>query len=390
VLRPRASWWRVAIAGAALLALAAVAIIVPWRGQPRTAVKPLPSGARRSLAVIPPRDDSGDSQSAWLATALGDIVTTNLLASSQLTVASSTDVARMKTDLRLGNVQTWSRAQLLKVRTDLGAEDVIAGSYRASDGQVRVDVDIFDTATGLAVGKATATSPAGELDSLGARLALDIEQALGVHADGAGQVAAASVLPARPTAARYYSEGLAHLRRFETIPARELLQRAADEDSADPLIHAALADTWRTLGYDAKAAAEAKLAYEHSSQLPKENRLAIEAQYHESLHQWDQAIEAYHTLVEFFPTRLDYGLALAAAQTGAGDAKSAYATLDGFRKLPQLSGDPRIEIAEADAAESADDMERERVHAERAVSLARARGARVLLAKALFRHGWAL
>ena len=104
----------------------------------------------------------------------------------------------------------------------------------------------------------------------------------------------------------------------------------------------------------------------------------------------DQAIEAYRTLFDFFPARIDYGLALANAQTAAGDAKSAYVTLDNLRKLPQLAGDPRIELAEADAAESADDMERERAHAERAVTLARARGARVLLAKALFHEGWAL
>ncbi|HEX7699162.1 MAG TPA: protein kinase [Kofleriaceae bacterium] len=376
--------------GATVIALAATAGIVTWsHAHSSQKVTSLAPGAHRSVAVVDPRDDSGGTESAWLATALGEIVTTDLLTAGQLTVAPATDVARMKTDLGIGDAEKWSGAQLDKVRTNLDVEYVIAGSYRATGDQVHFDVDILDTATGHSVGKASASGSVADLGSIGTRLTTDIEHALGVQADAATAVPTALVLPSRPIAARLYSEGLARLRRDEVPPARDLLQRAAADDPDDPLIHAALAETWRSQGYDAKAAMEAKLAYDHSSQLPKESKLAIEAAYHESLQQWDQAIEAYRTLVEFYPTRLDYGLALAAAQTSAGDAKSAYSTLDALRKLPQLGSDPRIEVAEADAAEAADDTERERVHAERGVALARSRGARGLLAKALFRYGWA-
>jgi tRNA A-37 threonylcarbamoyl transferase component Bud32/TolB-like protein/Tfp pilus assembly protein PilF len=376
-------------AGGTALALAAIAGIVTWsRAHSHPAVTSLAPGAHRSVAVVDPRDDSGGTEAAWLGTALGEIVTTDLLSAGPLTVAATTDVARMKQDLGIGDAEKWSATQLDKARTNLGVDYVIAGSYRATGDEVRLDVQILDTASGQSVGKASASGAVSDLGGIGSRLATDIEHVLGVQADPAA-TPTATVLPSRPAAARLYAEGLARLRRDEITPARDLLQRAATDDPDDPLIHAALAETWRSQGYDAKAAAEIGLASAHSSQLPKESKLAIEAAYRESLQQWDQAIDAYRTLVDFYPARLDYGLALAAAQTRAGDAKSAYATIDAFRKQPQLASDPRIEVAEADAAEAADDTERERVHAERGVALARARGARGLLAKALFRFGWA-
>jgi tetratricopeptide (TPR) repeat protein len=148
---------------------------------------------------------------------------------------------------------------------------------------------------------------------------------------------------------------------------------------------------WRELGYDGKARLAAKAAYDVRASLPQENQLVIEAQYRETTGQWEQAIRAYRTLFEQKGPRLDYGLSLAAAQTRAGDVKAAYATLDKLRKLPPPIGtDPRIELADAAAAEAADDIERMRVSAEKAARMAKQRNARLLYAKALFREGWAL
>jgi eukaryotic-like serine/threonine-protein kinase len=385
--RSRVPW----IAAGIVAVIAAVAIIAVTQ---RSAAPPRPAtlqrtGNRPMVAVIDPRTTAGGAEVAWLSVALGEVVTTGLLGSETLSVVPSVDVARMRADLGITDSETWSREQLAKVRTDLGAAYVVAGSYRVVNDKLDVELALYDTATGRAVGKARASGPPSDPATVGALLIKEITRMLGVPQDDVATPASSVILPKHPAAARYYSEGLARLRRNELAEARALFERAAKDAPNDPLIHGALASTWRELGYERNAASEAKLAYENSGALPKEHSLAIEARYHETTREWDRAIEAYRTLVEFYPTRVDYGLALATAQTSAGDAKGAYATLDNLRKLVPDGQDPRIEIAEAEAAEAADDMQREREHADKAVALARARGARVLLARALFHLGWA-
>jgi tetratricopeptide (TPR) repeat protein len=378
----------VGVAGAGVAIVATLAILASsrWRASSVAAA----AGAGATVAVLDLQDAAHQPAQAWLATALGEMLRTDLAASGQLRVAPGADVARMKADLGIADGDAWSGERLGKIGTDLGAQYVVAGSYVASGGQLRVEAAVYSTATGSVLGRSAATGTESDLGGLGLRLAGDIGRALGVDGAGAAPAQAASVLPSHAGAARNYVEGLAAFRRYELTSARQWLERACADDPSDPLVRSALAATWKELGYDSKAAEEAKRAYDHAAALPRENRLAIEAQYRETSAEWDQAIEAYRTLFEFFPTRLDYGLALASAQIHAGDAKSAYATLDALRRVPLVGGDPRIELAEAEAAEAADDIDRERVHAERAAVLARARGARVLLAKALFHHGWAL
>ena len=377
IAQRRRRWWPVAASVGVLAAGASV-----WTLRSHRGASPVRAG--RSLALVSLHDSAARTENAWLSTALGDVVTSDLAASHQLHVTSAEEVVRMRTELGLVDVDRLSRDDLAKIQSDLGVDEVLAGTYTVSGDQLHVALALYDTTTGEVATEVTGDG--NDLRVLGGQLAGEIEHALGVEPPTGS---AGTVLPEK-AAARDYADGLAKYRRYELVDARDALVKAAHEAPDDPLVHSALAATWQQLGYDANAATEAKLAFDHMSGLPKENRLAIEARYRETTQQWDQAIESYRTLFEFFPGRLDYGLELAQAQTHSGDAKGAYATLDQLRKLPDVGSDPRIELAESDAAEAADDIERERVHADRAVVLARKRGARVLLAQALFHEGWAL
>ena len=70
---------------------------------------------------------------------------------------------------------------------------------------------------------------------------------------------AASIGPVQPRRrARAYAEGLARLRVFDAVRARPLLEAAVRADPAHPLFHAALAEAWSALGYDAVARSEAQ------------------------------------------------------------------------------------------------------------------------------------
>lgn len=103
-------------------------------------------------------------------------------------------------------------------------------------------------------------------------------------------------------AARYYSEGLEALRIFDALGARDLLQRSIDVEPGFALSHSALATAWATLGYDDMARAEAKRAFELSSNLPRADRLLVEARYHEISKEWGKAVDIIAHSFSFFPT----------------------------------------------------------------------------------------
>src|SRR6202011_587189 len=114
-------------------------------------------------------------------------------------------------------------------------------------------------------------------------------------------------LPSNPEATRLYSAGLSKLRGFDSIGARDLLQKAVVADPSFVLAHSALAAAWSDLGYDEKAKDEAKKAFDLASTLSREDRLSVEGQYRRIINDTNRAQEIYRTLWGFFSDNLDYG-----------------------------------------------------------------------------------
>jgi tetratricopeptide (TPR) repeat protein len=182
---------------------------------------------------------------------------------------------------------------------------------------------------------------------------------------------------------RLYSEGLARLRAFDAVAARDLLRQAVAADPSYPLAHSALAKAWQTLGYDQNALQEAKQALDMAGDLSRENHLLIEARYYETSKDWPKAIETYRVLFGFFPDNLEYGLYLAAAQTLGGSGKDALGTLDALEQIgAQTKDDPRIDLAVSEAAAALSDNKLRRDAAERAATQAGPQGAKLLVARA--------
>src|SRR5207245_9759414 len=139
---------------------------------------------------------------------------------------------------------------------------------------------------------------------------------------------------------------------------------------------AALAKAWEQLGYDENARGEAKKAFDLSSNLSRAERLLVEGRYRETSRDWDKAAEIYRALFEFFPDNLDYGLALANAEYRANKWKDTLTTIAALRELPvTLRDDPRIALAEQDAARSLGDTKRSEAALGRAAEKAKAAGA---------------
>jgi tetratricopeptide (TPR) repeat protein len=197
--------------------------------------------------------------------------------------------------------------------------------------------------------------------------------------------------PVNLLAAKSYVAGLARLRSFDPLQARDELETAVQNDSRSAVIHAAFAEAWAALGYEARAKAEGEKAFALSIHLSRENKLSVEGRYREFGKDWPRAMEVYHALWTYFPDDVEYGLRLARAQISGGKPVDAQATITQIRKLPSpYRSDPRIDMAEAEAAEDRGDFQQELEAAQRAIMKAGRRGNRWLVARAKLRACWAL
>jgi len=347
-----------------------------------------PVNMRRSIAVLGFKNVSQRQNAAWLSTALAEMLTTELGAGEKLRTISEENVARAKNDLSLSDTDAFAPDTLLRVRQNLGTDLVLAGSYAdlgsRSGGQVRVDFRIQDAASGETIASVAEVGTENELFQLIARAGSDLRARIGAsEVSAVDQAIVRASYPSTPQAARFYAQGSEKLRLYDAIAAKALLERAVAADPKYPLAHSALAMAWSALGYDARAADEAKTAFELSGNLSREERLLVEGQYRELSKQWPLAIDIYRTVFDFFPDNLEYGLKLAAAQSSGGKPQDALSTVASLRKLPsRLGDDPRIDREESQAFNFLGDYKQQLAAASTTVKKAEVRGARLLAASA--------
>jgi eukaryotic-like serine/threonine-protein kinase len=386
------SWQNVV---AAIVVLCVLTAIIFFRsGTETTSASPVIP--RHSVAVLGFKNLSGRADQAWISTALSDWLTTELSAGEQLRTIPEETVARSRIELSLPDVDSLGKESLGRVGKNLNTDFVVVGSYAVLDqtagGQVRLDLRLQDTRDGETIGAVSESGTEAHLFDLVSQAGEQLRSRLGVQAVTRREAAEIAVaLPSNHDAARFYSEGLAKLRVFDALASRDSLQKAIEIEPDYAPSHAALASAWAALGYDENAKSEARRAFELSSDLPRADRLLIEGRYYEMSKNWEKAIEIYRALVAFFPDSLDYGLALSNVQVRAGKGEEAIETVEALQKLPApLKDDPRIDLAEARAAESQGDYKRDEASCERAAEKARAAGASLLYAEARTRQTWAL
>lgn len=351
--------------------------------------------ARRSIAVLGFRNLSGRPEEGWLSTALAEMLSTELVAGEKLRLVSGEDIARTKLELPLVDTDSLSRNTLSRLHENLDSDLIVLGSYTAVGEKpatrIRLDLRLQDTAAGDTIADIAVVGSEVDLFDLVSQAGSQLREKLGVEAVSPVEtVSVRASLPSNRDAARLYSEGLARLRVFDALAARDLLQRAVAADPKFALAHSALADAWSGLGYAKKAQEEAQLAYGLAANLSREEKLVVEGRYRGVNHEPEKETEIYRALVTLFPDNLDYGLRLAGAQIHVGKGHDALATIESLRKLaPPASEDPRIDLMEANAWDALGDVKRQELPQEQAVQKARAQGARLILAEALENQCWA-
>lgn len=350
---------------------------------------------RPAVAVLGFKNLSHNVDADWLSTALSETLTTELASGERVRTIPGEEVARERADLSLPDEESFTRDTLARIRTTLGTDFVVFGSYldlgKESGGQLRVDLRLQDARAGETLASISITGTETQLLQVILRAGGVLREKLGVgEVSASDSEALRASTPQNQEVARLYGEGLERLWAFDALKARDLLEKAVALESDFVLSHDALAQAWLNLGYETKAAAEAKRAFDLSQKLRREDRLSIEGRYRETTHEWQKAIELYGALFQFYPDNLEYGLRLAKMQRVGGKAKDALQTVRTLRTLPAPVGDdPRIDIAEADIDIALGDFKQSASVSHNAAERAGAAGQPFLLASAKLDECWA-
>jgi eukaryotic-like serine/threonine-protein kinase len=350
---------------------------------------------RRTVAVLGFRNLSQSTDADWLSAAFAEMLTTELAAGETLRAVPGDEVARMRLELGPAVADAHGLEPLSRIRALLGADYVIGGAYlvvgEATSRRIRLDVRLHDARNGELMAALSENGSEAAMIDLISRTGARLRHLLGVSSSLNDELTARMSMPSNPRAARHYVDGLEKLRLRDAQAARPLFLESISIEPDFPLSHAALAEAWTLLGYDGKAAEEARRAFELSSHLGRQERLEVEARFHAATNDWRKAEEVYRSLMTFFPDQIEYGLRLADVQSQSGRAQEALEVIAGMRRLPPPIGDdPRIDIVQADVSTVLGDYETVYRAAASAAAKARARGSRLLLAEARLLEGWGL
>ena len=362
----------------------------PWRIVPH---QPSPVIVRQSVAVLGFENTTEDPDAAWISTVLSDFLTTELGSGGAIRAVPSESVAQARSELGIDQVTTLGQETLARLRDLLATDLVVLGSYavlgEGSDAVIRLDSRVQEVQGGETHILRSVSGTRGDLASIAIGAAAEIRNRFGL--DVVADSAAIEAYPSDPVAARLYAEGVMRLRSFDPAGARDLLARAAEVEPDSPLIWIELADAWTRLGYGNNAIDAARRSMELSEGLGQELRLRIEGEYQVLASRMNEAVETFRSLWLVYPDNLEYGIRLAQSQVAAGMSEASLETIAELRALPPpLCDDPRIDLAEADAAGKSGDAQRQAVAAERVVTASHRIGSSQLEAEARLSLGSAL
>lgn len=387
----RKSVLRIAVPLGVFIAVLVGFIAYPWHGpRPSIVVNTLavkPIATRRSVAVLGFYNASAKPEEAWLATALSEMISTELAAGDKLRLTPSEDISNLRLASPWSQTDTLGRATTSRIGTALNSDLLLLGSYTTVGDdvprQLRVDVRLQDAKSGEILKEVAEIGSGQNLFELVSRIGRRMRDSLAIpNLQAEEQTDVFASMPSNNEAARFYALGLDKFHQFDYLAAAELLEQSVKADPKFPLSHSVLSNVWQNLGYSQKAKAEAKRALDLSANLPQTQKLIISGAYHLSSGKMDEAAADYRSLYAFYPDCIDCGLFLSTAQIQGGHPQEALATLQSLRKLPSpASDDPRIDFNEQWAV-SADDRSRQYALLEITAAKASSRGEKLLYARA--------
>jgi len=329
---------------------------------------PQPSSVqlRKSVAVLGFHNLSGMEGDAWLGTALGEMLSTELASGEKIRLVSSEDVANLRAYSPWAKTDTLDQATTSRIGTALSSDLLVLGSFatvgKPEHGQLRVDVRLQDCKSGEVITEIAEIGATEDLFGIVSRIGRKLRNRLGIpHTFDSDESLAQASLPSNPEAARFYSLGLQKLRVYEFDLARGFFEQSIEADPKFPLSHSMLSRTDMYLGHFDQAKVEAKQGLDLAAGLPRVQRMEIEASYDQASGDRGKAAEIYRVLFNMFPDSLDYGLQLAKLQLESYHPDESSETIRQLRQLPApMRDDPLIDLRESSlvARKNQDDAEK--------------------------------
>ena len=339
----------------------------------------------RSVAVLGFQNTTGRSSDAWLSTALAEMLRTELGAGGKLRVVSGENVAQFRLSSPWSETDSLSQQTASRIGKALNSDLLVLGSFatlgESQDGSVRVDFRLQDAQTGEILYEGAETGSEEQFFGLVAKVGVALRERLGLPMiSESEEVSVVSSLPSNPDANRFYSLGLAKLRESDVAAAKDLFLQAEKLAPRFPLVHLMLSRAWGGLGYDQKANAEIKTAYQLSAGLPETDKLQVEGAYFQSLKELDKAAAAYRALYTLYPDSVDYAEQFIVVLNAASRREEALAVVKQLRNLPPpASEDPRIDFWQGQLISYSQGTDAQPFF-EKAVAQAASRGERLLYA----------
>lgn len=324
---------------------------------PITAQRAPETKARPSVAVLGFQNLSQSSNDSLLEGMLIDGLWSQL-DTDEIRFIPPSQVDDMKRNLGFaGASSSPDNSHLVRIQDYLGCDVVITGSYRVTmEGHTRKlewNIHLIGKGDTPTLGSLQTTGTESDLGAVVGRAGKLIRTKLGVELSVAEESRLDSSFSSNADALRYFSEAREKRRAFDASGEIKSLQKATIADPKFARAHSALAEAWADLGYESKAAEEARKAFDLSATLPAEARGLITGRYYEMTHDWSKAIENYASLRTLFPDDPEYGLLLARGQTSDGKGQAALATLNQTQQRNLAAGlDAQLDLARSEAQES--------------------------------------
>jgi len=345
------------------------------------------TGARKSIAVLGFQNLSGRKD----ADSLGDILADSLwsqLDTGQVRFIPPSRVEEMKQNFGVGSQSNaLSKDQIASIRKFLGADILVTGSYTVNGAAERAgiqwNIHLLNAADGESLGSVAQSGSEADLNALVVHSGRLLRQQLGITLSAAEEARMDASLSTNPDAMRDFSEARERLRAFDVLAATKLLEKAIEADPQFAQAHSALAESWDALGFESKAAEEAKKALDSAASLSTEARARASGQYYAATRDWTKAIQQYAQLWTEYRDEPEYGLLLANTQIRAGKSSDALTTIAQLRSQPLPAGTrAQADLAEARAHGDLADYKQELTVATSAADTAKSLGANILLARA--------
>src|ERR1700733_319215 len=388
--------WRFPVAIAAIILILAAFGIIEFRRRAaereaektrQAAAQQPATGARKSIAVLGFQNLSGRKD----VDSLGDILADSLwsqLDTGQVRFIPPSRVEEMKQNFGVASQSNaLSKDQTAAIRKFLGADILVTGSYTVTGAPdhpgIQWNIHLLNAQDGESLGSVAQSGSVADLNALVVHSGRLLRQQLGITLSASEEARMDASLSTNPDAMRDFSEARERLRAFDVLAATKLLEKAIEADPQFAQAHSALAESWDMLGFESKAAEEAKKALDAATGLSTEARARASGQYYSATRDWTKAIQQYSQLWAEYRDEPEYGLLLANTQIRAGKAADALTTIAQVRSQPLPAGTrAQADLAQAAAYGDLADYKQELTVATSAADIAQTLGANLLLARA--------